>query len=98
MTLFSVKYTPESTEQIKGHDQAISELKDFIVNYKQQRQKAALIYGPIGNGKTSSVHALAKELNYDILEINSSDVRNQEKMNSFLNAALGQQSLFLSRK
>ena len=88
MTLFSVKYAPESTEQIKGHDQAISELKDFVVNYKQQRRKAALIYGPIGNGKTSSVHALAKELNYDILEINSSDVRNQEKMNSFLNAAL----------
>ena len=98
MALFTAKYAPQNIEQIRGQAKAVSELKNFVVNYKQQRMKAALLYGPIGNGKTSSVYALAKELNYDILELNSSDVRNQEKMNSFLNAALGQQSLFFKPK
>ncbi|MDP3733997.1 MAG: replication factor C large subunit [Nanoarchaeota archaeon] len=98
MTLFTVKYAPQNTAQVLGQENAIAELKDFVVQYKQQAMKAALVYGPIGSGKTSSVHALAKELNYDLLEVNSSDLRNQEQMNSFLNAALGQQSLFFRPK
>ena len=98
MTLFTSKYAPESEEQVFGQQKAVSELKDFIENYKQKRQKAALIYGPIGNGKTSSVYALAKQLDFDLLEINSSDLRNKANMDSFLNSAIGQQSLFFKPK
>jgi replication factor C large subunit len=98
MTLFTVKYAPKNEDQIFGQQKAVQELKEFIVNYKINRQKAALLFGPIGNGKTSSVYALAKQLNYDLLEINSSDLRNQDKMKSFLNSALGQQSLFFKPK
>jgi replication factor C large subunit len=98
MTLFTTKYTPQNETQVFGQQKAVAELKDFIVNYKTKRQKAALIYGPIGNGKTSSVYALAKQLDYDLLEINSSDLRNQANMGSFLNSAIGQQSLFFKPK
>jgi len=98
MTLFTSKYAPENETQVFGQQKAVAELKDFIVNYKQKRQKAALIYGPIGNGKTSSVYALAKQLDYDLLEINSSDLRNKDMMSSFLGSALGQQSLFFKPK
>jgi len=98
MTLYTIKYAPENSDQIFGQQKAVEELKDFIINYKSKRQKAALLYGPIGNGKTSSVYAAAKELNYDILEINSSDLRNAENIKSFLDSALGQQSLFFKPK
>ena len=98
MDLYTVKYAPKSSSEIYGQQKAVSELKDFIKNYKTQSQKATLIYGPIGVGKTSSVYALAKELDYDLLEINSSDIRNQANMNSFLNSVLGQQSLFFKPK
>ncbi|MBU1111973.1 MAG: replication factor C large subunit, partial [Nanoarchaeota archaeon] len=77
---------------------AVEELKDFIQNYKQKKQKAALLHGPIGTGKTSAVYALINELDYDILEINSSDLRNKDAMGSFLNSAMGQQSLFFKPK
>jgi len=73
-------------------------LKDFVINYKQQKHKAILLYGPVGVGKTSSVYALANELKYDLLESNSSDVRNADGMKSFLSSALGQQSLFFTPK
>ncbi|MBI2669366.1 replication factor C large subunit [Candidatus Woesearchaeota archaeon] len=98
MALFTVKYAPQHSSQIVGQQLAITQLKDFILHYKKQKHKAALLHGPIGTGKTSSVYAIAKELNYDILEINSSDVRDDESISSFLSAALGQQSLFFTPK
>ena len=98
MALFTVKYAPENSDQVFGQQKAVGELKDFITNYKQKKFRAALLYGPIGNGKTSSVYALANELGYDLLEINSSDIRNQDAMKTFLNSVLGQQSLFFKPK
>ena len=98
MSLFTTKYAPKNSSQVFGQQLAVSQLKDFIVNYKTQRHKAALIYGPIGCGKTSSVYALTNELNYDILEINSSDLRNADAIKTFLSSALGQQSLFFKPK
>jgi len=98
MTLFTLKYAPKNTDQIFGQQTAVAELKDFILHYKTKRHKAALLHGPIGNGKTSSVYALARQLDYDILEINSSDLRKADNIKSFLDAALGQQSLFFKPK
>ncbi|MBI2662779.1 replication factor C large subunit [Candidatus Woesearchaeota archaeon] len=98
MTIFTLKYSPKNSEQIFGQDLPLSQLKNFILNYKSQKHKAALLEGPIGVGKTSSVYALAKELNYDLLELNSSDLRDEASMKSFLSSALGQQSLFFRPK
>jgi len=97
-SMYTVTYAPKNSKQVFGQDKAVAELKDFIQNYKQKRQKAALLHGPIGTGKTSSVYALIEELDYDILEINSSDLRNKDAMGSFLNSAMGQQSLFFKPK
>jgi len=98
MALFTLTYAPKNSSQVFGQQLAVSQLKDFVTNYKSQKFRAALLYGPIGVGKTSSVYALAKELKYDILEINSSDLRNEENIKYFLSAALGQQSLFFTPK
>ncbi len=96
--LYTFQYAPKNSHQVFGQQTGVAALKDFIVNYKKKAQRAALLYGPLGNGKTSSVYALAKELNYDLLEINSSDLRNEESMKTFLGSALGQQSLFFRPK
>ena len=98
MMLFTHKYAPKNSQQVFGQEKAVTELKDYITNYKSKKQRAALLYGPIGNGKTSSVYALAKELKYDLLEINSSDLRNAEAIRTFLDNVLGQQSLFFTPK
>ncbi len=97
---FLKKYHPKSSNEIIGQESAIHKLKHFILNYKDLKKKypAALVHGPIGTGKTSAVHAIANELNYDILELNSSDARNKASINEFLSAALNQQSLFMRPK
>ncbi len=98
MSLFTLKYAPHHSSEILGQPLAVAQLKDFILNYKLKKQKAALLVGPIGCGKTSSVYALAEELKYDLLEINSSELRNADAISTFLGSALGQQSLFFTPK
>lgn len=98
MALFTSKYAPQNSSQVFGQQLAVSQLKDFIVNYKRQKYRAALLQGPIGNGKTSSVYALARELGYDLIEINSSDIRNEDAITSLLGSAVHQQSLFFRPK
>jgi len=92
------KYSPKKESGLKGQDQAIKQLKDFIQNYKKQKKKAALIYGPPGSGKTSSVYALAHNLDLEVLEVNASDFRNKENINALIGTATKQQSLFSKGK
>ena len=98
MQPFTIKYKPKKTSEIIGQDDAIKKLKNFVVNFKKQKKNAALLYGPSGTGKTISVHALAKELELEILEVNASDVRNAEEINSMVGSAVGQMSLFSKGK
>ena len=56
------------------------------------------LHGPPGVGKTSSIHAYAKENGYDLLELNASDARNKKELEDFLSKATGQMSLFGTKK
>ena len=98
MQPFTIKYQPKKTDEIIGQDTAIRKLKDFVINFKKQRKNAALIYGPSGVGKTISVHALANDLDLEILEVNASDVRNADQINSMIGSAVSQMSLFSKGK
>jgi replication factor C large subunit len=98
MTLLSLTYLPKSSQDIIGQDDNIAKIKHFITHYTTIKKKALFIYGPLGTGKTSTIHAIARELKYDLLELNSSDARNKDAMASFLSSSLGQQSLFMLPK
>lgn len=98
MLPLTIKYQPRKTKDIVGQDSAVKKLFDFAENFRKQKKNAALVYGPSGTGKTISAYAIAKELNLEILEINASDVRNAEQINSLLGSAIGQQSLFAKGK
>ena len=98
MALLLSKYAPKTSKDIIGNDAAVAKLKDFVQNYKTQKRKVCILHGPLGTGKTSLVYALAQELNYDILELNSSQTRNKDAMSTFINSAVGQMSLFMKPK
>lgn len=90
--LWTEKYKPKKMDEVVQHP--VEKLKDFALNNKT----ALLIYGPTGVGKTSSIYALAKELNYELYELNASDFRNKEKILSLLGASTQQMSLFSKGK
>jgi len=94
MSLFTVQYTPKSTSEILGQDAAIEKVRKFIANFKTAKKRALLLYGPAGSGKTSTAYAIAKEHNFEILEVNASDFRNEEQLSKTIGSASRQQSLF----
>ena len=85
--LLTEKYAPKTVEEIIGQDGM--KVFQLIKNYK----KPILIYGPTGTGKTSTVYAIAKQLNWDVLELSASDYRNRETLEK-IKPALLQKSLF----
>ncbi|MAE42340.1 hypothetical protein CMO93_01100 [Candidatus Woesearchaeota archaeon] len=95
---FTIKYQPKTTNEIIGQDLAIKKLKDFVINFKKQKKNAVLLYGPPGTGKTISAYVIANELDLEILEMNASDIRNANQINSLLGSAISQMSLFSKGK
>ena len=84
------KYKPRNSSDIP---QDLSKLKEFII-----RKKSVLLNGPTGSCKTSAVHAIAKDLDYEILELNASDLRNKDQIEKIIGEASKQISLFHKEK
>ncbi len=91
------KYRAVSLKDFKGQDEAIARLKYFVINFRKGK-KAAILYGPAGIGKTSLINALAHDMGFEIIEMNASDLRNREQIESVLNQASSQKSLFAKSK
>ncbi len=82
-------YRPKSLKDVKGHDTAIAKIKASIA-----QKKPVLLHGMPGIGKTAIAYALARELDFEIIEVNASDTRNKENIHEIVGNAAKQQSLF----
>ncbi|HLD16016.1 MAG TPA: AAA family ATPase, partial [Candidatus Nanoarchaeia archaeon] len=90
---FFQKYKPESLKDIQGNQETFFKLRKAV-----SEKKPVLLYGPPGIGKTISVHVLASELNFELIEVNASDTRNKDSIHSIVGAAASQMSLFSKGK
>ena len=91
------KWDP-SVKEFVGQIESIARVELCVSQYKKERKKALLIHGPSGTGKTSFVHALAKELDLEILEVNASDIRNKDAILKLVGESGMQMSLFSKGK
>ncbi len=92
------KYRPKKFADIKGQDEAVAKIINFINNFSTQRKKAIFLHGPPGTGKTTLASVASTETNSEIFELNSSDFRNKKKLQETLKPALEQQSLLKKKK
>lgn len=97
MNPWTKEYAPKTLKDIVGHEKEVATLK-MLVGSHRKGSKPIFLYGGTGNGKTSSVHALANELGLELVEVNASDVRKADAINNLLGSALAQQSLFFKGK
>jgi replication factor C large subunit len=68
------KYRPARLEDIVGNTTALRQIAEWARNWTK-KSKPLLIYGKPGIGKTSSAHALAHDMGWEVVELNASDQR-----------------------
>ncbi len=80
------RYRPEKLSQVIGNDDATRKLKSWASAWVDGKptQKAVVLAGKPGIGKTTSALALANEMGWEVLEMNASDHRNREAIKNFV--------------
>ncbi|MHA2298206.1 MAG: replication factor C large subunit [Candidatus Hodarchaeales archaeon] len=87
------KYSPNRLVDVKGNPKPLQIIESWLDSYPNVREKALLLAGPPGTGKTSSVYAYAKEKSFEVVEYNASDTRNKNAVETDFYRALTEMSL-----
>ncbi len=68
------KYRPQHLRDVVGNSGAVRQMYEWAQDWSRQK-KPLVLYGKPGIGKTSSAHALADDMNWEVVELNASDQR-----------------------
>jgi replication factor C large subunit len=80
------KYRPRRLGDVVGNTAALRAISDWAGGWNPGK-KPLLLTGRPGTGKTSSAHALAHDLGWEVIELNASDQRTREVIERVAGAA-----------
>lgn len=84
-------FAPKSSSDIIGNKETVAAIKKYILDFPNRRgeptfEKAVLLAGLPGIGKTTAANICASELGYRVIVQNASDSRNKGDVNKFVGA------------
>lgn len=92
--LWTEKYRPKTFDDILGNQKEIKLIKNWVEKWKAGTpQKALLLVGPPGTGKTTIAHIIGNEFS-DFVELNASDKRSYDILMNTIGEASATKSLF----
>jgi replication factor C large subunit len=91
--MWSEKYRPKKVEQMVGNEDARLAGIKWLANWVTGT-KPLILVGPPGSGKTTFAKALARQFDYDLIEMNASDTRNKDALQARINPVLQNTGLF----
>lgn len=90
------KYRPQTLKEIVGNRKAVQDLRTWAENWLSgiPEKRAVILLGPAGVGKTSTAHALARDLGWEVIELNASDQRTAGVIEKIAGSAASMNTLF----
>ena len=80
---WSEKYRPKTINDLYLSYDNKTKIKKWISDFKEKKEKytnCLILHGPPGIGKTSLANIILESNDFDIIEFNSSDIRNQKTL------------------
>ena len=96
MSLWTDKYKPTNIKEIVGNVSAIQKSLAWLHNFQNgipNTKRALFISGNPGIGKTTFANLLLQEANYELVEFNASDIRNQKLVKEKFKNIMGKVSI-----
>jgi len=90
------KYRPQSLKEIVGNKKAVQDLRTWAEEWLSgiPEKRAVILHGSAGIGKTSSAHALARDLGWEVIELNASDQRTAGVIEKIAGSAASMNTFF----
>ncbi|MBN1167892.1 MAG: replication factor C large subunit [Methanospirillaceae archaeon] len=87
------KYRPSHITELVGNRDVIKRMVEWAQKWTPA-SKPLLLYGKPGIGKTSGAHALANDMDWEVLELNASDQRTKDVIERIAGSGSTTQSLY----
>lgn len=91
--MWSEVHRPKRVEQMVGNEDGRLAAIKWLTGWVSGA-KPLLLVGPPGVGKTTLVHALSRQFDYDLVEMNASDVRNRDSIEARVRPVFANTGLF----
>jgi replication factor C large subunit len=92
--LYVEKYRPRALAYVVGNKEAVEKIRRWALEWDRGvAGKPLLIAGPVGIGKTAIAYAVKEELGWDLVEMNASDLRNDEMVERVIGMASSSSTL-----
>ena len=91
--MWSEIYRPARVQDLIGNEDERLTVMKWLSGWVRG-SKPLLLVGPPGVGKTTLVHTLARQLDYDLIEMNASDTRNRDQLEQLIVPILVNTSIF----
>jgi len=97
--LWNDKYRPKNLESFAGNPEVVEEVKRWAMDWERGKVgKPILLHGSAGVGKSTLVYALAGSMGWPVVEMNASDLRDEESVRRVVGEASSSGTLFGGRR